>query len=51
MLAICYYGQLLCLERSDSEALDAKTSKQELHIQSPGILQLVKLVCVVRPCL
>lgn len=26
-------------------------AKQELQMQSPGILQLVKLLCVVRPCL
>ncbi len=26
-------------------------AKQELQMQSPGILQLVKLICVVRPCL
>ena len=42
----CYWDDL-----DLSDGLLDMVNKQLLQMQSPGTLQLVKLLCVVRPCL
>ena len=46
------YHRLNVLDLSEASVLlDDTTFRHVLQIQSPGTLQLVKLLCVVRPCL